>query len=210
MVIIECPNCDTQYNYDESRFEGKPSKKIRCGKCKTVFEVFNPELEGEAPRSTPSTATPAAAPTASPTPSAPASDDPHDETKVGKVKKKKEDYPTEETGTHSFTPELSMPENLRLSLAITDGPGSAQIFRIEKPSVTIGRTGADVVLSDPEASRRHALLAVRDGHFFVSDMGSRNGTWIEGQKVEGEAEIHNQTEFRVGATTLMLIVTPVE
>jgi predicted Zn finger-like uncharacterized protein len=41
-VIIECTNCHARYQYDEDRFERKPSKKIKCAKCSTVFEIHNP------------------------------------------------------------------------------------------------------------------------------------------------------------------------
>jgi hypothetical protein len=43
-VIIECTNCTSKYQYDEGRFEGKASKKIKCSKCGTIFEIFNPSL----------------------------------------------------------------------------------------------------------------------------------------------------------------------
>src|SRR5213082_2015373 len=41
-VIIECTSCRARYQYDEDRFERKPSKKIKCVKCSTVFEIQNP------------------------------------------------------------------------------------------------------------------------------------------------------------------------
>src|SRR5512140_1317014 len=41
-LIIECSYCHARYNYDEARFEGKPSKKIRCAKCQEIFEIRNP------------------------------------------------------------------------------------------------------------------------------------------------------------------------
>lgn len=76
--------------------------------------------------------------------------------------------------------------------------------------MTIGRADTDIVIPDQESSRQHAELSIRDGHYFLRDLDSRNGTWMEGQKTEGEVEIFNQSEFRVGATTLMLIVTSVD
>ena len=39
------------------------------------------------------------------------------------------------------------------------------------------------------------------------DLGSTNGTLFEGQKVDGTAELQNHSEFVVGGSTLMLIVT---
>ncbi|MBW3566331.1 MAG: zinc-ribbon domain-containing protein [Acidobacteria bacterium] len=188
-MIIECAHCATRYNYDESKFGDQPSKKIRCAKCKEVFEIHNPKLTGSS----------------APSPAA----DTHDETFVRRGRREAAST-TEETNARVAMSDPKMPDNVRLSLAITEGPGAAQVFRIERPVVTIGRADADIVLPDQESSRQHAELSVRDGHYFLRDLDSRNGTWIEGQKIEGEVEIYNQSEFRVGATTLMLIVTSVD
>ena len=57
-MIIQCPKCQARYQYDTARFEGKPSKKIRCAKCQDVFEITNPE---SAPQEVAATAAPAPA-----------------------------------------------------------------------------------------------------------------------------------------------------
>jgi predicted Zn finger-like uncharacterized protein len=50
-VIIECPNCRAKYQYDEERFERKPSKKIKCARCQQIFEIQNPAYAaGEKPK----------------------------------------------------------------------------------------------------------------------------------------------------------------
>ncbi len=41
LVIVECDQCQAKYHYDEARFAGKPSKKLRCSKCRAIFEIFN-------------------------------------------------------------------------------------------------------------------------------------------------------------------------
>src|SRR6266542_2173936 len=51
LINIECPNCHARYQYDEERFERKPSKKIKCAKCATIFEIQNPAF---APKPEPS------------------------------------------------------------------------------------------------------------------------------------------------------------
>jgi pSer/pThr/pTyr-binding forkhead associated (FHA) protein len=100
-----------------------------------------------------------------------------------------------------------MPAGRRLSLAILDGPDAGSVFRIEKPRVTIGRSGADLTLNDSEASRVHASLEVREMNVTVADLGSTNGTMVNGEKISEPTEIGDKGEFQVGATTLMLIVT---
>jgi predicted Zn finger-like uncharacterized protein len=50
-LIIQCTSCGTRYHYDEARFGTAPTKRIRCTKCPTIFEIRNPTMatagEGE-------------------------------------------------------------------------------------------------------------------------------------------------------------------
>jgi pSer/pThr/pTyr-binding forkhead associated (FHA) protein len=94
-----------------------------------------------------------------------------------------------------------------LSLAVINGPDAGSVYRIEKPKVTIGRTGADLALSDSEISRAHAAVEIRDTTYLVEDLKSTNGTLIDGEKITGPTELQNQSEFTIGGSTIMLIVT---
>ena len=100
-----------------------------------------------------------------------------------------------------------MPTGKRLSLAVINGPDAGSVYRIEKPRITVGRTGADIALSDTEVSRNHAAVEIRDTTYVVEDLKSTNGTLIDGEKITGPTEMQNQSEFQIGGTTLMLIVT---
>ncbi len=61
-MIIQCPSCHARYNYDDARFAGAATKKIRCTRCTSVFEITNPAA-GAPPRSAaPRTAPPPASP----------------------------------------------------------------------------------------------------------------------------------------------------
>jgi pSer/pThr/pTyr-binding forkhead associated (FHA) protein len=81
------------------------------------------------------------------------------------------------------------------------------VYRIEKPRVTIGRSNADLTLNDTEASRNHAAVEVRDISCKLLDLGSTNGTLVDGAKILEPTDLTDKSEFQVGATTLMLIVT---
>lgn len=74
-------------------------------------------------------------------------------------------------------------------------------FPLTGVSMVLGRTGADIRLSDPEVSRKHCLVKVFGDRFVVTDLGSTNGTFFQGRKVLtaylGAGEI-----FSVGNTTL--------
>ncbi|MGH9456039.1 MAG: FHA domain-containing protein [Thermoanaerobaculia bacterium] len=203
-MIIECTNCHARYQYEPARFEGKASKKIRCAKCHEVFEITNPEAA-------PSRDVPAPAP--APAPPAPSSAADHDMT----MSRRKSfsgtaaDSPVvDELVAPRPRPTLGLPADRRYSLAITDGEDAAKVFRIEKPRVTIGRSGTDVALNDAEASREHAAIEIHGNVVYLEDLGSTNGTLVNGKKIGEPVEIANQQEFTVGMTTLMLIITAAE
>jgi len=58
-----------------------------------------------------------------------------------------------------------------------------------------------VLLDDPNVSRRHAEVRYEDGRLLVIDLGSTNGTWVNGSKVT-HGELQDDDEIRVGTTTL--------
>ena len=105
--------------------------------------------------------------------------------------------------------DLAMPQARRLSLAILQGKDSGRIFPVERPRVVIGRGDADIVLNDAEISRQHACLEVHGAKVVLRDLGSTNGTFLNEVKIT-QGEIENRSEFRVGGTRLMLIVTETE
>ena len=191
-VIIECTSCHSKYQYDEARFEGKPSKKIKCAKCGTIFEIFNPALARKAPAAT----------------GAAVGDSTfHSKRDDSRPKAREETAEASIPHMPKQTANLQMPVGKRLSLAIIDGPDAGSVFRIEKPRVTIGRSGNDLNLNDTEASRQHAAVEVRDLVYTVSDLGSTNGTLVDGAKILEPTELTDKGEFQIGSSTIMLIVT---
>lgn len=189
MLIIECSHCRAKYHYDEARFEGRPAKKIRCAKCHEVFEIRNPAMSFS---QDPGESTVAKRRPQEPEPEAQAS------------------FESEPVASSSTDVAPRLPNDRRLSLALIDGPDSGKVFRIEQPRVVIGRAAADLILNDTESSRNHAAIEVRDALVLLEDLGSTNGTLVEGERITGPVELQNQMEFQVGATTLMLIVTETE
>lgn len=85
---------------------------------------------------------------------------------------------------------------------------SGQVFAINRAEVVVGRSGAEVNLTDPEVSRRHCLLKIYGGYALLSDLESTNGTYFEGRKVM-TAKVPVGGVFSVGNTTLKLLAEPV-
>jgi pSer/pThr/pTyr-binding forkhead associated (FHA) protein len=190
-LIIECTSCHARYQYDEERFERKPSKKIKCAKCASVFEIQNPAF---APKSALSFGDSTSARREETRTRAQA---PQDTTAQAPL-------PQKDTGPIQ-TPQL--PRGRRLSIAIIAGDDAGTVYRVEKPRITIGRSGADLTINDSEASRQHAAIEVRDQVVLLEDLKSTNGTIVDGVKLTEPAEIQDKSEFQIGGTTLMLIVT---
>ena len=71
-------------------------------------------------------------------------------------------------------------------LVIKAGPSVGKAFPLEKSELFIGRDlSNDVVINDPEVSRRHARLVQQGGSFMLEDLGSTNGSFIRGQRLSG-------------------------
>ena len=70
--------------------------------------------------------------------------------------------------------------------------------------IVLGRSsGCHLVLADDSVSRRHAELLVSDGRWHVRDLGSTNGTWLNGRQV-GDAEVRPGDVLHLGACELLL------
>ncbi len=71
--------------------------------------------------------------------------------------------------------------------------------------ITIGR-GPDctLVVSDDYASTRHARLYIRNGQWFVEDLGSTNGTYVDRMRIAGSTPVSLGSTIRIGDTSLEL------
>ena len=91
-------------------------------------------------------------------------------------------------------------------IALIKGKEEGKVYRIDKPRLVIGRAVGDILVDDPELSRQHAAVEFYGEKVILRDLGSTNGTFSGDKKVDDYVLISNQSEFRVGNTTLMLIV----
>jgi pSer/pThr/pTyr-binding forkhead associated (FHA) protein len=76
------------------------------------------------------------------------------------------------------------------------------------PRAVIGRDEGDVITKDPETSKRHAMIEImEDGTAWLSDLGSRNGTFTQGAPVLDRTQLMDCQEFTCGKSAFMLRVT---
>lgn len=81
-----------------------------------------------------------------------------------------------------------MPTIRRFSLIITAPTGSRIVRLLPEGEVTLGRNPiCDIVLSEEQISRQHAKLVVHDGVVSIEDLGSNNGTFVNGERITSHA-----------------------
>ena len=89
-------------------------------------------------------------------------------------------------------------------VVVMDGSQKGEDFRLREGQNTIGSaTGSDVVLSDQTVSATHASIRYKDGKFFLSDLDSSNGTFVNGMEERvARVELNDSDMLRLGGVTL--------
>src|SRR4051812_33281225 len=91
-------------------------------------------------------------------------------------------------------------------LEVIEGRSSGRRYPLDAAEATLGRDeSCEVSLLDEAASRRHAAIARRGERFFVRDLGSRNGTRLNGGTLKVEEPLRSGDEVNVGATRLRFV-----
>jgi pSer/pThr/pTyr-binding forkhead associated (FHA) protein len=91
-----------------------------------------------------------------------------------------------------------------LSLEIVEGAGAGRLLALGE-GVTVGRgEDADLVLADELVSRRHAQLTPSGSGAVVEDLGSRNGTFVNGEGVHGPTRLDPGDQLQLGVTLVEL------
>jgi pSer/pThr/pTyr-binding forkhead associated (FHA) protein len=82
---------------------------------------------------------------------------------------------------------------------INEGPMKGRKFEIFTPLTNVGRgEHNDIPLADDSVSDSHAKLLRKDGHWYVADQGSTNGTYVGGRRVQGEQQLVGAPDVRFG------------
>jgi ABC transport system ATP-binding/permease protein len=85
-------------------------------------------------------------------------------------------------------------------LTIMSGPGSGKVVELTQQELVIGRAApAGLVIPMPDISRRHARVYIQQGNYVLEDLGSSNGTFINGQRLQQPQLLADGIEIQLGA-----------
>jgi len=205
-MIIVCPGCQARYKFDEAKLGAKPRVKTRCSKCGSAIEIENPAFSSLT--LPPGSMGPGASSEPETEPPPQLAPGPLEKTTERRISREETEGTITGKDLHKLGL-LELPKDKRFSLAVIQGAATGQIFQVTKSRTTIGRSGSDVNLDDPEASRQHAVVEVFGEQAILRDLGSTNGTYVDVERIE-QKMLTNQMEFRIGSHVLMFIVTDVE
>jgi S-DNA-T family DNA segregation ATPase FtsK/SpoIIIE len=92
-----------------------------------------------------------------------------------------------------------------LHLKVIGGPDAGTVLALGPGEHVLGRSGAcDLRLSDTEVSRRHVSLTVSGGQVSVADLGSRNGTFVDGHRLDEAGHLEPGQVLEAGTSVLEL------
>lgn len=90
-----------------------------------------------------------------------------------------------------------------LVLVVHSGPDAGQVFPLSRGAYTVGRAASDIAIADPGLSRHHALLTVTEDAILLEDLGSANGTFVDGESITSTTVTISAT-VQLGASSLRI------
>jgi predicted Zn finger-like uncharacterized protein len=174
-LIITCPECQTRYRYDEQRFEGSPSKRVKCTGCGFTFKAANPAFE--------------------PT-------DPNDADVQSPAPRRTAAAPAD--GEMAPIPPLPTDARYSLAVIAGPQAGIVFQMTKPRLLLGRGST-MDIQLRDSEVSRRHAMIEIRDPDVTLTDLGATNGTWFKGVQIERVEVYHQDEFTLGSTTLMLIV-----
>lgn len=99
--------------------------------------------------------------------------------------------------------------NSEALLVVERGPVPAMQFNLTAEQTSIGRNaGNQLVLADPEVSRRHARVIRRADGYAIEDTGSTNGTFVNGQRISHMTLLQDGDTIDLGDTVRLRFLAP--
>ncbi len=84
-------------------------------------------------------------------------------------------------------------------------PNRKPLYISLRDTLELGRECDGIILGDPQVSRRHATLGLSGDRVLVEDLGSTNGTFLDGQRIAAPVSLEAGSQVRLGDTTVDLV-----
>jgi hypothetical protein len=98
---------------------------------------------------------------------------------------------------------------MSFKLSGRQGPRPNLVFELDEESYTIGReAGNEIVIEDPQVSRRHAQLTRQGASYLIEDIGSTNGTYVNGKRVTAPVLLSNGDMIGLADTVVLVVQAP--
>jgi pSer/pThr/pTyr-binding forkhead associated (FHA) protein len=95
----------------------------------------------------------------------------------------------------------------RLRLAVESGPADGAVFEVGVEGGTFGRaTDNPISIADDGLSRQHARIEWQDGAYWLTDLGSTNGTMVNQTRLSGPHRLADGDVIRAGRTRIAVSV----
>ena len=116
-----------------------------------------------------------------------------------------EDWDRDTTATDlTSLPDTPSPRRARACLTVITGSAAGQIFKLSKGEAVIGRApAAEIRVVDDGISRTHARIRHDSNGLFLDDLESRNGTFVNGHKIDKPVALTDGDKLQVGRTTVL-------
>lgn len=89
-------------------------------------------------------------------------------------------------------------------LVMSRGPQPGQVFELPRSTISIGRDpGNQVMINDPQISRQHARVTPQGGLMIIEDLGSTNGTTVNGLRITGPHTLAHGDQVGLGDNVLL-------
>ena len=92
------------------------------------------------------------------------------------------------------------------TLTVISGPAAGREIEVEHELI-IGRRDVDLAIADEELSRRHAAVRPSESGVVIEDLGSLNGTFVDGARIDAPVTLTADATLRVGVSEMSLQVT---
>ncbi len=115
-----------------------------------------------------------------------------------------DDWDEDTTATESLMVSGPGEDGKRGCLTVLTGTATGKMFKLPRGTAMIGRAhDAEVRIIDDGVSRHHARLRYDTGGLWVSDLDSRNGTFVNGEKITTPTPLKNGDKVQIGAATVL-------